>query len=225
MKTFLEISNRYFFIPIFIVYFLGIFLAKFDVDWNTTQEKIFEIPRFLMHFFFWLWLVQKAINSYKKQNLLLFGILTLLSLSLFTHLTKLLLKTTSTQNEISELIRNRENDLNKVMTLLKNDKILNKNKGTCIKVSNLEFTTKNELTNIIKDSKYVFLNGSYGEVEVIFKGWHLIHNPRYPRVNNSTTKQNLEYPYFQEFPQNKVWFINSEWQLSKEKIYIFGYWV
>jgi hypothetical protein len=68
MQTFLEIKNRNFFAAMFIVWLLGLFFAKFDVAWNTTQSEIFKIPQFIINLLFLLWMLQKTVNSYRNRN-------------------------------------------------------------------------------------------------------------------------------------------------------------
>jgi hypothetical protein len=68
METFLKIKNRYFFIAIFIVWLIGLFVAKFDVILQTSQEEIFKIPRIMMNVIFLLWILQKVIQFLFPQN-------------------------------------------------------------------------------------------------------------------------------------------------------------
>jgi flagellar biosynthesis protein FliQ len=68
METFLKIKNRYFFIAIFIVWIIGLFVAKFDVALQTSQEELFKIPRIIMNGIFLLWILQKVIKFLLPQN-------------------------------------------------------------------------------------------------------------------------------------------------------------
>jgi hypothetical protein len=68
MEAFLKIKNRYFFIAIFIVWLMGLFVAKFDVTLQTSQEEIFKIPRIMMNGIFLLWILQKVIQFLFPQN-------------------------------------------------------------------------------------------------------------------------------------------------------------
>ena len=68
MEKYLKIKNRYFFIAIFIVWLIGLFVAKFDVALQTTQDELFKIPSMIMNGIFLLWILQKIIRFLFPQN-------------------------------------------------------------------------------------------------------------------------------------------------------------
>lgn len=77
MKSFLEIKNRYFFGSILIIWVLGLYFSKFDVEWFIDSSEIFKFPEFIMNSIILLWLIQKTIKSYINNNLFIFVILCL----------------------------------------------------------------------------------------------------------------------------------------------------